>query len=138
MRLNEVLATALYSSAALLGQVGAQEDDEGIGSSSTEIETSTTSPIERPTFTVKLLSDSSRKPTWMKSSKVYIDNYDSHPPTSKQISSNNSQTIGNLGGSPLTPRRKTPRPTKNGRMSASGPLRSPMYSKALKVTRVSL
>lgn len=57
MRLNEVLATALYSSAALLGQVQAQDSEDVIESSSTDVETSTTSAIERPTFTVKLPSD---------------------------------------------------------------------------------
>lgn len=52
MRVNAVLATALYSSAALLGQVRADDTDDAVESSSTSIEeTSTTSAIEKPTFT---------------------------------------------------------------------------------------
>lgn len=54
MRVNAVLATALYSSAALLGQVRADDNDDAVESSSTSIEeTSTTSAIEKPTFTVR-------------------------------------------------------------------------------------
>lgn len=51
MRVNGVLATALYSSAALLGQVRALDvlDDT---SDTTVAEPSTTSEIEKPTFTV--------------------------------------------------------------------------------------
>lgn len=66
MRLNEVLATALYSSAVLLGQVRAQDSEDEIDASSTEVDTSTTSAIERPTFTVKLHSDRRRKPVGQK------------------------------------------------------------------------
>jgi len=52
MRLNAVLATALYSAAALLGQVHA--DDEAAESSSTSVaESSATVPVEKPTFTVR-------------------------------------------------------------------------------------
>ena len=54
MRVNAVLAAALYSSAALLGQVRADDADEAVESSSTSVEeTSTASAIEKPTFTVR-------------------------------------------------------------------------------------
>ena len=55
MRVNAVLATALYSSAALLGHARADDTDDALESSSTSVEeTSTTSVIEKPTFTVSL------------------------------------------------------------------------------------
>ena len=57
MRVNAVLATALYSSAALLGQVRADDIDDALESSSPSVEeTSITSAIEKPTFTVRKLS----------------------------------------------------------------------------------
>ncbi|KAL2059315.1 hypothetical protein ABVK25_000607 [Lepraria finkii] len=49
MRVNGVFATALYSSAALLGQVRAEEFEEA--STTAVAESSTTSEIEKPTFT---------------------------------------------------------------------------------------
>lgn len=54
MRINEVLASALYSSAVLLGSVRAADDiDDGAEASFTSLsETSTSVPIEKPTFTV--------------------------------------------------------------------------------------
>ena len=54
MRINEVLASALYTSAALLGSVRAADDiDDGAEASSTSLsETLTSVPIEKPTFTV--------------------------------------------------------------------------------------
>lgn len=56
MRVNAVLATAIYSSAALLGQVRADDTDDALESSSLPVEeTSTTSAIEKPTFTVRKL-----------------------------------------------------------------------------------
>ena len=56
MRVNAVLATALYSSAALLGQVRADDTDDAVEASSISIEeTSTTSAIKKPTFTVRNL-----------------------------------------------------------------------------------
>ena len=69
MHLNAVLATALYSSAALLGQVHA--DDEAAESSSTSVtESSATVPVEKPTFTVRgqPLTDNS---SWLVRSSVY-------------------------------------------------------------------
>ena len=61
MRVNAVLATALYSSAALLGQVRADDTDDTLESSSPSVEeTSTTSVIEKPTFTVRKLSPPSQ------------------------------------------------------------------------------
>lgn len=52
MRINRALATAFCSSAFVFGCVGA-EDAEDAGSSSTVAEeSSTTSAIEKPTFTV--------------------------------------------------------------------------------------
>lgn len=55
MRINEVLASALYTSAVLLGSVRAADDiDDGAEASSTSLsETSTAVPIEKPTFTVR-------------------------------------------------------------------------------------
>lgn len=54
MRVNAVLATALYSSAALLGQVRADDTDDAVESPSASVEeTSSTSVIEKPTFTVR-------------------------------------------------------------------------------------
>ena len=52
MRLNGVFATALCSSAALLGQVRAEESEDA--STTTIAESSTTSVIEKPTFTVRV------------------------------------------------------------------------------------
>ncbi len=53
MRLNGVVAAALYSSVALLSQVRADESEDPVESSSTTAaESSTTSAIEKPTFTV--------------------------------------------------------------------------------------
>lgn len=52
MRINGALATALCSSACFFGIVGA-EDAEDAGSSSTAVDdTSTSSAVEKPTFTV--------------------------------------------------------------------------------------
>lgn len=55
MRINGVLASALYTSAVLLGSVRAAEDiDDGAeASSATLSEASTVVPIEKPTFTVR-------------------------------------------------------------------------------------
>lgn len=50
MRVNGALAAALYSTATLLGQVRAQDADDA--SSTAVTESSTTSEIEKPTFTV--------------------------------------------------------------------------------------
>ncbi|KAI4122472.1 MAG: hypothetical protein LQ338_005797 [Usnochroma carphineum] len=53
MRFNEVLASALYTSTALLGSVRAADDiDDGAEASSTSLsESSTSLPVEKPTFT---------------------------------------------------------------------------------------
>ena len=52
MHLNAVLVTALFSSAALLGQ--AHADDEAVEPTSTAVaESSATAPVEKPTFTVR-------------------------------------------------------------------------------------
>lgn len=54
MRVNAVLAAALYTSATLLGQVRADDNDDPLESSSPSVEeSSTTSAIEKPTFTVR-------------------------------------------------------------------------------------
>lgn len=53
MRLTPALLSALYSSAALLGQVRADEEAEDVSSTSVA-ESSTSSSIEKPTFTVRL------------------------------------------------------------------------------------
>ena len=53
MRLNGAAATALYSSALLLGNTWAEDTEEPESSTSTVIETTTTSVIERPSFTVR-------------------------------------------------------------------------------------
>lgn len=55
MRINEVLASALYTSAVLLGSVRAADDiGDGAEASSTSLsEASTAVPIEKPTFTVR-------------------------------------------------------------------------------------
>ena len=54
MRVNGALVAALYSSASLLGQIRAAEDDDVVEPSSSVAESSTSSVIERPTFTVRL------------------------------------------------------------------------------------
>lgn len=60
MRFNEAVATALYSSAILLGNVRA-DDAEDVDSSSTTIEEATTTSIlEKPTFTVSLCQPATR------------------------------------------------------------------------------
>lgn len=54
MRLNPAVVSALYSTAVLLGQVYADLVDDALESSSTSVGGSTTSSIvERPTFTVR-------------------------------------------------------------------------------------
>ena len=54
MRFDGLLASALYTSAALLSSVRAADDiDDGAEASSTSLsESSTSVPIEKPTFTV--------------------------------------------------------------------------------------
>ena len=52
MRINGALLSTLYSSAALLGHVQA-EDDAADASSTSVVESSTSSAIEKPTFTVR-------------------------------------------------------------------------------------
>lgn len=55
MRLNQVLLSALYSSAALLGQARANEvefDEVEDATTTSVAESSTASPVEKPTFTV--------------------------------------------------------------------------------------
>ncbi len=54
MRLDTVLASALFSSATLLGHVRADEVDDALESSTISIaEASTSLPAEKPTFTVR-------------------------------------------------------------------------------------
>lgn len=53
MRLNAVLASALFSSATLLGHVRADDSDAILESSTTShAESSMTAPAAKPTFTV--------------------------------------------------------------------------------------
>ena len=52
MRVNGAVATALYSSAVLLGSVGADDAEEVESSTTTIEEATTTSILEKPTFTV--------------------------------------------------------------------------------------
>ena len=52
MRLNGALATALYSSALLLGSVRADDSEDADSSSTTVEDATTTSVVEKPTFTV--------------------------------------------------------------------------------------
>ena len=53
MRVNAVILSALYSSATFLGQARAEDDDAAADSTSTSVtESSTSSALERPTFTV--------------------------------------------------------------------------------------
>ena len=135
MRVNAVLATALYSSAALLGQVRADDTDDAAESSSTSIEeTSTTSAIEKPTFTVRCLHSKQCNGLGHSVREHLLKPHSL--PTLKQTSSNNSQTTGSHGGNLPTQRKKTPRLPKNGHTSASGPLRSPMFSRPLSKIRV--
>lgn len=76
MRVNGVLATALYSSAALLGQVRAEEFEEA--STTTVAESSTTSEIEKPTFTVrKAIYGAARVPTFP-TIETCTDTFNSH------------------------------------------------------------
>ena len=55
MRLNQVLCSALYSSAALLGQARANEvelDEVEDATPTSLAESTTSSAVEKPTFTV--------------------------------------------------------------------------------------
>ena len=56
MRVNEVLASALYTSAILLGSARAADDidDAAEASSASLSESSTSVPTEKPTFTVRI------------------------------------------------------------------------------------
>ena len=63
--MNACLATALYSSAALLGHVRADDTDDAVDSSSTSVEeASTASAIEKPTFTVRLSPIKAKQCAW--------------------------------------------------------------------------
>lgn len=82
--------------------------------SSAETETSSSTTVAKPTFTV-CLNDST----------PYNDKLTSHsPPSSRRISSSNLQTTGKIDGS-LRTQRRTSRPTmRNGHTLVPGPLRS--------------
>ena len=56
MRVNGAVATALYSSALLLGNVRADDAEEADSAATTIEEATTTSILERPTFTVSYAS----------------------------------------------------------------------------------
>ena len=53
MRVHAALLSALYSSAVFIGQTRADDDTEDASSSSVS-ESTTTSQIEKPTFTVSI------------------------------------------------------------------------------------
>ena len=121
MRVNGALAAALYSSATLLGQVRAADNDDAVESSSTVAESSTTSAIERPTFTV-------RRPHHLKTKLlISTDFWESLSRASKAISSNNSQMTGRLDGSLHMQRKKTQKLTRNGHSLGSGPSKNLMF-----------
>ena len=56
MRFNAAVATALYSFAVLLGQVRAEDVEDESSSPTTVEDATTTSVIEKPTFTVSSYS----------------------------------------------------------------------------------
>ena len=117
MRFNAALVSALYSSAALVGSVRAADADvDADESSSTVIEESTTSSVvEKPTFTVSptLQHEDSR-------GRKNFTNEHASPRPSKHLSLSSSQTTGNQDGSHPMPRKKIPRPMRIGRMLESG------------------
>lgn len=126
MRLNPVLASALYS-AVLLGQAYANEVEDVEESSTTSAESATSSVIEKPTFTVSPLG---------MVANVMTNTPFSHL-ISKHRSLSNSQMIGTHGGLHPMQRRKIPKPTRSGHTLVLGPLRNPQYLRVSKVTRVS-
>lgn len=57
MRFDAVVASALYSSAVLIGQVRADDPEDVVGSvSASTAESSTTTVIAKPSFTVSVLA----------------------------------------------------------------------------------
>ena len=63
MRVNGAVATALYSSALLLGNVRADDAEEADAAATTIEEATTTSILEKPTFTVSYASTRRCRPT---------------------------------------------------------------------------
>ena len=139
MRVNAVLATALYSSAALLGQVRADDTDDSLESSTPVVEeTSTTSAIEKPTFTVRNLPFPAKNNA-IGAGSILVEaraKYHYHsPPNSKQIFLNSLRMTGKHAGNHLTRKKRIQRLLKNGHMLANGRLRNPMFSRPLRETR---
>ena len=133
MRFNGALASAFCTSALFLSHVTAHEghDHEEEASSSSLVETSTSSAVERPTFTVShfclqcvVIADL----RFLRSN--FTDAIDSLPRL-MHLSTSNLRTIGKRDGNHRMLRKRTPRPMRIGRMSANGPSRSLMSSLAL-------
>ena len=136
MRVNGAVATALYSSALLLGQVRAEDEDVPEASSVEAVESSTSSAIEKPTFTV-CIHLRHCCPSCIKMAIKYQANVIDSPTTSKHRFSNNSQTDGIRGGHHLMPRRKIQRRKKSGRTLENGRLKNQASSRRLRATKVS-
>lgn len=143
MRYSAALATTLYGSALLLGQVYADAEDvissassgaeEIIASASEAVESATSSMVERPTFTVSIEESlSSLKLSSIGQILIPLCSRQ----TSRLHSSNNSPTTGLSDGLLLTQRRRTRRPMRNGPSLASGLSRSPQSSRESRATRV--
>lgn len=116
MRFSGAVATALYSSALLLGNVRADDVEEVDSSSTTIEEATTTSILEKPTFTVgryRMGRKPFPPPRSIANAKISLQ-------ISKLRSLSNSQTTGRLGGSLLTQKRTIPKLPKTGPMSANG------------------
>ena len=130
MRFNGALASAFFTSAVFFGHVAAHEghDHDEEASSSSVVESSTSSAVERPTFTVSCLyrqcvvvADLCFLP------RNHADAIGSLL-KSMHLSMSNLQTTGKRDGNHHMPRKRTPRPTRIGRMLVNGPLKSPTSS----------
>jgi len=132
MRAASILALGCYAAVSSAKDIvddieeSAQEATSSVASA---VESVTSSAISKPTFTV-----SPAFGTLCHCHRANANQYTSLP-HSKLPSSSSSPTTGNPGGRSHTRRRRAPR--RSGHTMASGPLRSPLSSVALTVTRVS-
>ena len=129
MRLNAVLLSSLYSAAALFGQVRA-EDEAADASTASVVESSTSSAIEKPTFTVSRPRVATRFVPSERAALTCLS-----PLISKLPFSSSSQMTGTHDGLHRMPRRKTPKPLKTGRTLVPGLLRSPLFLRLSRGTK---
>lgn len=121
MRANALLTSVLYSCAFVVGHVRADDQavfEEAATESFTSVaESSTSSIIEKPTFTVRISSRIVRQQST--SSETVADTFGSLS-VSKHPSLSSLRMTGALDGRRHMRRRKIRRRTRSGSMSANG------------------